>query len=110
MEGIRSADELVTLFEKNPDRLQSIASSPDPITEFKKVAIEAKSLTQAIYTKDKWIYRMVIITLGVLVVGTAIGAIILATQDKSAPEVLVALGSAAVGAMAGLLAPSPGGR
>jgi uncharacterized integral membrane protein len=36
-----------------------------------------------------------------------IGAIILAGQDKDTPEILVALGSAAVGGLAGLLAPSP---
>jgi len=45
--------------------------------------------------------------LGVAVIASVIGAIMLALAGQSTPEVLVALGSAAVGAMAGLLAPSP---
>ena len=44
-----------------------------------------------------------------LVIGV-IGAIILAMAARPIPEVLVALGSAAVGALAGLLAPSPMNR
>ena len=56
---------------------------------------------------DVWIYRMVVAVLGVAVIASVIGAIMLALAGQSTPEVLVALGSAAVGAMAGLLAPSP---
>lgn len=60
---------------------------------------------------DKWIYRLVVCFLGLTVIGTVIGGFIIAGKSaQTIPEGLVALGSAAVGALAGLLAPSPGGR
>lgn len=57
--------------------------------------------------KDIWVYRIVVITLGLSVLASLVGGILLATQDRQPPELLVALGSAAVGGLAGLLAPSP---
>jgi hypothetical protein len=60
-------------------------------------------------TADVWTYRLVVIFLGVatlLAMGGAIG-ISLHTDGKNIPEILIALGSASVGALAGLLAPSP---
>lgn len=59
---------------------------------------------------DVWIYRIVVGTLGLAVLGALGGAIGLTAFGKQIPEVLVALGSAAVGALAGLLAPAPAGR
>jgi hypothetical protein len=57
--------------------------------------------------KDIWLYRMVVAVLGVTVVASVVGAIALALMGQSTPEVIVALGSAAIGGLAGLLAPSP---
>lgn len=59
---------------------------------------------------DVWIYRIVVFTLGLAVLVALIGAIVLAAIGKPNPEVLVALGSASVGALAGLLAPPPAGH
>lgn len=56
---------------------------------------------------DKWLYRMVVVVLGLTVVSSMVGTIILAMAGQSTPEVVVALGSAAIGGLAGLLAPSP---
>jgi hypothetical protein len=57
---------------------------------------------------DTWIYRIVVLSLGLTVLIAAIGGILLAWHGKSeTPSILVALGSAAVGALAGLLAPVP---
>jgi hypothetical protein len=56
---------------------------------------------------DILLYRMVVAVLGVTVVASVLGAIVLAMTGQSTPEVLVALGSAAIGGLAGLLAPSP---
>ena len=56
---------------------------------------------------DIWLYRIVVAVLGLTVVGSIVGAILLALNGLSTPEVLVALGSAAIGGLAGLLAPSP---
>ena len=55
---------------------------------------------------DIWLYRLVAV-LGLTVVGSITGAIVLALSGQSKPEVLVALGSAAIGGLDGLLAPSP---
>jgi hypothetical protein len=59
---------------------------------------------------DIWLYRIVVVVLGLTVVGSIVGAIFLALSGQSTPEVLVALGSAAIGGLAGLLAPSPFNR
>lgn len=57
--------------------------------------------------KDIWLYRIVVMVLGITVVASVVGAIALALMGESTPEVIVALGSAAIGGLAGLLAPSP---
>jgi hypothetical protein len=59
---------------------------------------------------DVWLFRIVVAVLGLTVVGSVVGAILLALSGQSTPEVLVALGSAAIGGLAGLLAPSPFNR
>jgi hypothetical protein len=56
---------------------------------------------------DYWIYRIVVATLGLAVLASIGGAIFLSAVTKDIPEVLVAIGSAAVGALAGLIAPPP---
>ncbi len=62
---------------------------------------------------DLWIYRAVIIVLGLTVIATVFGGIYLAMKadpNIKLPDAIVAIGSAAVGALAGLLAPSPKGE
>src|SRR5712692_1796681 len=57
---------------------------------------------------DKWIYRIIVLALGlVLVIAVAGGVAIGMSGGTQVPEVVVGLGSGAVGALAGLLAPSP---
>ena len=61
---------------------------------------------------DAWIYRIVVLALGATVLAIIIGVILLMasgkiTDDKAVPTILTAIGSAAIGALAGLLAPSP---
>jgi hypothetical protein len=61
---------------------------------------------------DRWIYRVVVSVLGAAVLATIIGGIALVIigrgeQNMQLPDGIVAIGSAAVGAIAGLLAPSP---
>ena len=60
---------------------------------------------------DLWIYRIVVGALSLVAVVSILGAIVVAvaTTDTQVPDAVVALGSAAVGALAGLLAPQ-GGR
>ena len=66
---------------------------------------------------DKWIYRCVVIFLGLAILVSLIctffiSAILISIpssgQVLKIPDIFLAIGSAAVGALAGLLAPSPG--
>lgn len=82
--------------------------------EFKKDPVEAvNQFTQhnPLYT-DKWIYRIIVIGLSITIVSIIIGILLLINNgqiggDKSVPTIITAIGSAAIGAIAGLLAPPP---
>lgn len=56
--------------------------------------------------KDIWLYRIIVAALGLTVVVSVVGAIVLAMTNQSTPEALVALGSAANGGLAGFLVPT----
>lgn len=58
--------------------------------------------------QDPFVYRWVVFALGVVGLLAIGGAIYLAAQPKEIPDALVALGSAAIGALAGLIAPKQG--
>lgn len=55
------------------------------------------------------IYLVTIVILGLTVLTSIVGAIWLSLVGQEIPDLLVSLGSAAIGALAGLLAPSAGG-
>ncbi len=57
-----------------------------------------------VFTTDPWIYRIVVGVLGLLVLSVVLGAVIL---GKEIPQGILALGSASVGGLVGLLVPSP---
>ena len=61
---------------------------------------------------DVWIYRIVVLALGITILSIIIGVLFLIasgkiSEDKNVPTILTAIGSAAIGALAGLLAPQP---
>jgi len=73
----------------------------DPVRELNRIAAESQ-------IPDTWIYRIVVLALGLAVLVALVGAIVVAkTGGDTALNLLTAIGSAAVGALAGLLAPSP---
>jgi hypothetical protein len=95
-------------------RIQSVSElavrvAQDPVLADKLKTNPAETLAgiAAPLQSDTWIYRMIVAALGLAVLIAIVGAIILAIAGKPIPELLTALGSAAVGALAGLLAPSP---
>src|SRR5688572_24185957 len=102
----RSADEMVRIVMENPKRLEALQANPLP--ELERLRADALKAAPA-YTSDRILYRIAIGVLGALALIAAIRSIILVSEDKTTPEVLVALGSAAVGALVGLFAPSPTG-
>ena len=65
-----------------------------------------KSLSAPLET-DVWIYRMVVAAVGLVLLAGVIGVITLSMADRPIPETLVALVSAALGGLTGLLVPSP---
>jgi hypothetical protein len=76
----------------------------DPVT-----AIEQFSL-QGPLSNDNWIYRIIVLTIGLTLLAIIVGVILLTysgrvTSDQGIPTIFTAIGSAAVGALAGLLAP-----
>jgi hypothetical protein len=105
----RSAQQMVEIVREDPERLKLLKAKGLP--ELQKLAKEAeKATTTPAYITDPWLYRIAVIVLGSLAIMAAIGSLILAVNGRTTPEVLVALGSAAVGALVGLFAPSPTGK
>jgi hypothetical protein len=62
------------------------------------------------YQGDSLIYRMVVVVLGLVMLAGIGGTFALTLYEKQIPEIFLALSSGAVGALAGLLAPSPAKR
>jgi hypothetical protein len=94
---VRSVGELAERIARDPELEKKIKADP-----VKTIA----SLSTPLQT-DVWIYRMVVVVLGLVVLGAMLGAILLAARGGELPQFIVAVGSAAGGALTGLLAPSP---
>ena len=106
----RSADFLVDLALTTPGMLEQMAIKPEET--LKTLAKTAtKNLPPPAYVGDTMIYRVVVWSLGLVAILAVIGAIVLSMgfwgKEIQIPDILTALGSAAIGALAGLLAPSP---
>jgi cytochrome bd-type quinol oxidase subunit 1 len=102
---LRSADVLVKSVLDDPAQKAMLATNPGEVLH--AAAAKAKDQVPA-YFNDVWVYRIVVGAL-CLVVLTVVGAYIyLATGNAKPNEALVAIGSGALGAITGLLAPSPG--
>jgi len=97
---VRTAQQLAVLAASDTQVADEIKA--DPVAAIAKYAAPLEN--------DVWIYRMVVGALGLAVLIALVGAIALSVSGKTVPDVLTALGSAAVGALAGLLAPSPMAR
>ena len=93
---------LAARVRQDPAYAQKFAA--DPEGELSKAAIASG---EPAYRGDKTIYRIVVVALALVMLAAAVGSILISWYGKTMPEALVALGSAAIGALAGLLAPSP---
>jgi hypothetical protein len=106
-EQMRSADQMLKMVMENPARLDLLKINPLP--ELQKLRDEAVK-EAPVYFRDKLLYRIAVLVLGALAIIAAVGSVVLVREGETTPEVLVALGSAAVGALVGLFAPSPTGK
>lgn len=100
----RSADLMVSNLLADDETKAALQAAPE--ATLKRAAVEAKR--QLPRDGDIVVYRMVVGFLGSTVLLVALGTIALTWNNvTNLPDVLTALGSAAVGALAGLLAPTP---
>lgn len=111
IDQIRSAELLVKTALASKDILDNMKK--DPEDALKKLEIQVVKELPRVMESDKWIYRIVVASLSSVVLATVGGTIAL-TLNKipvaEVPDLLTAIGSAAIGALAGILAPSPGSR
>lgn len=98
---IQSASDVVARIAQDPQFKADVQANPGEAI--------AKVAAPLPLQNDNWIYRIVVGSLGLVILIAVIGGIYLAYVDKKLPEGIIALASAAVGALAGLLAPSPTG-
>ena len=110
----RSADALVNHLLNTPGLLDQVKVNPEDT--LRKVAKEVtRDLPSPAFVSDRWTYRIVVLSLGIVCIAAIGGAIYLsaiapAGGTPNIPDVLTALGAAAIGALAGLLAPSPANK
>jgi len=103
-EVLRSADFMKQALLADLDQLKT-----DPATAVTKAADEAKGAVPA-FRNDPWVYRLVVMFLGVALLAVIICYAVAPIYKATLPDGLIAIGAAAVGALAGLLAPAPGNR
>ncbi|AFY54080.1 hypothetical protein Riv7116_1520 [Rivularia sp. PCC 7116] len=96
-----SMEAIKKKLEEEPDIVEDCRSNPDEEI-IKLINDVGKPLEN-----DVWIYRIVVSALSFTLVFCVVGAIWLRVNDKKTPELLTGLGTGALGALAGLLAPSP---
>ena len=103
---VRSADLLVKNVLSDPAALARLPTDASEVLN--DAADKAIAMTSL---PDTWIYRIVVGSLGLVALIVVVGYIAHAMNGgaPAIPDGVIAIGSAAVGALAGLLAPSPGG-
>jgi hypothetical protein len=107
----RSALILAEMIKNSPDLLNPTKQDAKQIIDKMAESVKEHFPTPVLVSKAG-IYYLVVIFLGAVSTFAVIGAIILSamTLDSTTfkiPDIITALGSAAIGALAGLLAPSP---
>lgn len=101
----RAADELSRLLLNQPGLVEKLAQSPEETVKALAAATVAQ-IPRAL-EQDRTIYRIVVFSLGMTVLSVVVGVIAMSLVSPTTPipDVLTALGSAAIGALAGILAP-----
>lgn len=100
---VKSFDEFKVELEGNPELQDHFKRDPiNAVSQFKQ--------QKHPILVDKWIYRIIVLGLSITIISIIIGVLILVgigkiVGDAGVPTILTAIGSAAIGAVAGLLAP-----
>ena len=99
--NIQSLRELTQAIRNDPELAQTLKNDPQAF-------LEGLAASSPAYVGDVWIYRGVVAILGVVVCATVVSGIVISVKGlQELPAALIGLGSTALGALAGLLAPSP---
>lgn len=89
------------------ERVGELAAAPDP-QSVKDIVTQAETeARRRTEVPDTFVYRVTVLVLGFSIIAVIIAQMWLALKPAEIPEGLIAIGSAAVGALAGLLAPTP---
>jgi len=107
-EQLRSADQMAKTIMDTPGVLAQL--QVNPAQTLNALAAQAKEQVPRVLEHDRYVYRVVVSSPGAVAVLVVLGAILLAYNSSGTiqiPDILTALGSASIGALAGLLAPSP---
>lgn len=96
------------------DFKETLSNSNKLQEEFKTDPVQALNNFEVRNPKetDSWIYRIIVIMLGLSIIAIIVGLILLAFWDRRNPDsqlitIFATISSGAIGALAGLLAPSP---
>ncbi len=84
----------------SPDLQAKMAQDPAATLQVMSAAVQAMPLAT-----DVWIYRVIVGSMSFALVSAVIGAMILSAYARPVPESVIALGSAALAALALLLRP-----
>jgi hypothetical protein len=103
--------------ERSHDGITHLPSSAENVTPQPRIArrqtMRRQSTASPAMVRDVWVYRIVVSAFAAVLLIAALGALLLPLSGTQVSEMsgtlLVALTSGAVGALAGLLAPSPQG-
>lgn len=97
----------VSEVRKIENALRSVGKDPDT-TSFTEAREIVRLLESSSQYNDRKFYRQVLIVLGIFVIGSLIGMIVLALSEKAIPGSLIALGSASIGMFAGIVVAASG--
>jgi hypothetical protein len=91
------------------DLAELVREDPELQAEVRKDPVETLERLSRPLENDFWIYRVVVGSLALSILGVIVATtLIVMTQDQvQIPDILVAIGTGSIGALAGLLAPVP---
>ncbi len=99
LHNIRTMNQLAASVRNNPEVEKQFKENPSKVLD--EIASRGIPNTR--------VYQIVVVSLGAAILVALVGAIAIALtgQTDQIPDILVAIASASVGALAGLLAPQP---
>lgn len=86
---------------------KQIAVKKEDAPDNSKTSVNYMSDFKTPLQTDYWIYRIVVSSLALTIISSIVGTVWLEANNKKVPEILIALGTGSLGALAGILAPTP---